>query len=269
MRNGVLLVAGLACLACGEVVGLGPERAKLGADGGAWDGGVRQLDPDSGLLLVANAEGTEPACRDELPPLLLQPGAGQFANCNSTDAPLAGKESIHFGQDGWVGCDRCWPEPESDIWFLALARVHGNYFFGLALAQFYAGTDPDTKSPTGPLLNWAGPELWMGCFPAAADAGKGIDATLIVEPGQAYAIAMHFDAASGLAELWAEPYSGSGAPNVPNGPPDGSLECIPDASAQGWIAASEAKDYEPGGFAYLDHVVIARSRAALANAHWD
>jgi hypothetical protein len=269
MRSGVLLVAGVACLACGEVVGLGPERAKLGADGGPWDGAVRQPDPSSGLLLVANAEGTEPACRDELPSLSIRPGAGQFANCNSNDAPLAGKESIRFGKDEWVGCDRCWPDPESDLWFLALARLHGNYFFGLALAQFYAGTDPDTKSPTGPLLNWAGPELWIGCSPADPDGGKALDFTLSVEPGQAYAVALHFDAASGLAELWAEPYSGSGAPSVPDRPPDGTLDCRPDAAVQGWIAVTSAKYYEPGGFAYLDHVVIARSRAALANASWD
>jgi hypothetical protein len=263
-------VVAVGCIGCDEIVDLGPERehAADAPEASTWDGATRQIDTSSGLLLLADAEGVEGACRDELPPFTL-PESGEYGDCNHAEAPIAGRESIHFDADDWVGCDRCWPGSETEIWFSALARVHANNYFALAVADFTVVDDAIKEWPAGPIVDWAGAEVWMTCPADEPDAGKSLLASVAAEPGQPYSIVLHFSTDRGDAEFWVRPYDGSAAPVIPDGPPDGALACKPSSAVVGYKAYAMAKSFEKGGAGYLDNVAIARSAAALRGVNWE
>ena len=234
--------------------GIGGAAGGVGATGGAGGAGGTV----GRLLLDLDMEGasTFGSCDNEGAPLTFRAGTTS-ANCEYTNSPLAGNESLQIFYTESVACLDCWAPPVGELWAELLVSVESLHERDLIVLQPVSGGEPLLSATTGAALVWdRNGLLALRCPNNAANA---VEAS--VSAGVAYAVTYRYSWLSSEAEVWLRT-TDAGLPVGPRGTPTLSTSCPPSAEPTGWFAEGRS-DTTIGGSGKLDNIRMATTLATL------
>jgi hypothetical protein len=246
MRSVVVL---LGCLGCTSVLDYGPER-KL------------ELQP----LYFQDAEGTSGAgrCDREQPTFQTPSTQSMLADCDYSERPLAGKQSIALEADHYVACDPCWEE-QAELWVEFLFRVEpmDGYF---ASPFVFLASDPaeplHLQRETGAGITW-GMNLLASDFPEpqlGVHCNRGAVIAVSALPFTTYRVEFHFDWRTSAGDMWV---SEAASPRRAGKTPDVSFSCPSRYRPTGWYTRGIIKPGGASGVYYLDDIRVAATLAEL------
>lgn len=233
-----LLVTAVLGLACVEIAGFGPERSLATA-----------------LPYVQDAETSSGPgrCDGERPPIRNRFKKPNTADCDATDDPLAGRQSISLDNEATLLCDPCWEATgglSARFLFRAVARAN---YAALPFTPVFADDRGDPLQPIeGPLLVWTDGESEGAGLRVHCARGGARSALAPLPPGETRLVTFHYDAASGSGALWVQGPDAGG----PEGPPAASLVCPAAGRISGFLARGNVKPAPGGGRFELDDLRV-------------
>ncbi len=250
-RKRTLLGAVLGVAGCVELAGFGPERG---------------LGPAPLYFQDAEAASGAGRCDGERPPFRFESRLPMKADCDSTVAPLAGRQSVEVPHDGWIGCDPCWADSAEAITaeFLFRGRGDPNFnalpFIPVDLAADGA-VEPAARE-TAVALAWNPARPGTPGLQPATPAGIRLycsdtrDASGVVPlpPDTVYRITYRLDGTTGVGQLWVD--QAGGGPAALARVPDATLACTVKRPPSGWLARGNVKPLPGVGAFWMDDIRV-------------
>jgi hypothetical protein len=222
-------------------------------------GPTRQFQAGALYHQDAEAKSGRGRCDGESPPFRVQPPDTILADCDSSEAPLEGSQSMTLTDEGRLACDPCWAEKKS-LWVTFDFRVDSAENYIAIPFELATGTPADLTLDvrrTGALVSW-GPEPALRLY-CGTDLSSGPVPLAI---GVATRIIIHFDFTATRTDLWTADL-GADVIDATSKAAAVSLMCNLPVLPTSWLSRAIIKPSPGHGAFSVDAISVAETREAL------